>query len=183
MQSLLPPFPSHRSELGCPLLLKPSQGPGWRHVKTRPSEPPSLAIGPSQDLGEVAILKSTACNVKLLLTVACTTPPRLREQRCYQPPPRSLESKDKHHGHTLLYSNWPFWHNCWAILISRLEKPALVNTLGTPLLLPLTLVAQLHLLHLVPALHPQSPTCESGRGPLLHTRSHTLVTISPSEAW
>ena len=52
---------------------------------------------------------------------------------------------DKKHRHTLLNFSLLYRHNCWALLISCLEKLALIKLSSTPLHLLLTLVAQLHL--------------------------------------
>jgi hypothetical protein len=53
---------------------------------------------------------------------------------------------EKHRNTQLFYFNLPFWYNCWALLISYLEKNALMNTLiSTPLHLPSFEVAQLNL--------------------------------------
>jgi hypothetical protein len=86
------------------------------------------------------------------------------------PCPVSLESMDKKHGYTQLFkSPLPFWHNCWVLLVSCLEKHVFINTLSSaPLHLPSTLVA---LLHLVPAKYSQPPACRSSPWPL-HPRSH-----------
>lgn len=109
------------------------------------------------------------------LHVAFATPTKLRERLCYQPRSKNIGSMDGKHRYTRLFNlNLPFWHSCWALHLSCLEKCALSDTLSSiPLHPPSTLVTQLYL---GTAQHPQLHTGRSGHRPL-HLRSHIATLL------
>ena len=106
-----------------------------------------------------------------MLNTAFATPPKLREQATL-PAPTQLPMNPwiKGTDTQLFHCNFPFWHSCWALLISCPKNRVHINTLSSvPLCLPSTLVAQLHL---VSAKYPQVPVCRSGHRPQFHPKSH-----------
>lgn len=75
-----------------------------------------------------------------MLCVASATLTKLREPAAILAPTQRILGPWMKNTHTQLFNfNLPFWQNCWALLISCLEKHVLINTLSsTPLHLPST---------------------------------------------